>query len=260
MTSATIAALYRYPVKGFSAQSLGRIPIEAGSTLPFDRAFAIENGASGFDPSSPRHLPKVRFLMLMRNEEIARYRTDFDERDGTFTVKEDGRVCLAASLFTEDGRRAIEAWSATAFASALRGPPRVLSADGHSFSDEKRKVLHLINLASVRALESELGRAVDPLRFRPNILIDGAPPFAEREWVGSRLRAGGGVLAALEGTVRCAATNVDPASGARDMDILRALLGRYGHQEFGIYLEVERGGEIGPGDALGPLNEAAAPP
>ena len=46
-----IAALYRYPVKGLSPEPLERVSLQAGGTFPGDRAFAIENGPSGFDPA-----------------------------------------------------------------------------------------------------------------------------------------------------------------------------------------------------------------
>ena len=52
-------------------------------------------------------------------------------------------------------------------------------------------MLHLVNLASVRALEEKLGRAVDPLRFRPNIVIDGAPAWSELEWETAEVRLPG---------------------------------------------------------------------
>ena len=50
-------------------------------TFGHERAYAIENGPSGFDPAAPRHLPKTRFLMLMRNEQLATLATSFDETD-----------------------------------------------------------------------------------------------------------------------------------------------------------------------------------
>ncbi len=56
----------RYPVKGLSAEPLADVTLRPGETMPFDRAYAIENGASGFDPAAPRTLPKILFLMLMR--------------------------------------------------------------------------------------------------------------------------------------------------------------------------------------------------
>ncbi len=154
------------------------------------------------------------------------------------------------SLGTKAGRSAIEAWIAQTFADELRGAPKIVSADGHFFSDRSDKVLHLVNLASIRALEKRMGQPVDPLRFRPNIVIDGAESFAEFDWVGKTLRMPDITLTGEGRTERCAATNVDPASGARDMKLPRALFGFYGHMDFGIYLLAETGGALCLGDHL----------
>ena len=232
----SITALYRYPLKGFSPEALESAEIPVGGTMPFDRAFAIENGPSGFDPAAPAYLPKIAFLMLMRNERLAGFRTRFDDGTGMLTVEKGGAFCVSGSLGSEAGRMEIEAWVAQTFAGELRGPPKIVSADGHSFSDKRAKVLHLVNLASIRDLEKRLGRPVDPLRFRPNIVVDGAEPFAEFEWIDKRLRLPGITLAGESRTERCAATNVDPATGARDMHIPRTLMGLYGHADCGIFL------------------------
>ena len=246
----TITALYRYPVKGFSPEPLQSAEIPVGGTMPFDRAFAIENGPSDFDSAAPAHLPKIAFLMLMRNERLAGFQTRFEDGTEMLTIEKDGAVCVSGSLGTQAGRTAIEAWIAETFADELRGPPKIVSAGGHCFSDKPAKVLHLVNLASIRDLENRLGRPVDPLRFRPNIVIDGAEPFAEFDWIDKRLRLPGIVLAGESRTERCAATNVDPATGARDMQIPRILMGFYGHIDFGIYLTADTAGGLCLGDAL----------
>ena len=46
----------------------------------------------------------------------------------------------------------------------LRGPPKVLHGDGHSFSDIAKKVVSIINLASVAAVETAAGVAVLPAK------------------------------------------------------------------------------------------------
>ena len=69
-TQAHIRTIYRYPVKGLSPQPLDRAELTAGQTLACDRLYAVENGPSGFDPAEPGYLPKTRFLMLMRNEQL----------------------------------------------------------------------------------------------------------------------------------------------------------------------------------------------
>src|ERR1051325_3839840 len=74
---ASIRKVYRYPVKGLSAEPLERALLTPGQTIAGDRRYAIENGPSGFDPAAPAYFPKQRFLMLMRNERLARLHTPF---------------------------------------------------------------------------------------------------------------------------------------------------------------------------------------
>ena len=49
---ATIASIYRYPVKGLSPEALDRTALAPGQTVPLDRAYAIENGRPR-PPTSP---------------------------------------------------------------------------------------------------------------------------------------------------------------------------------------------------------------
>src|SRR5688500_919445 len=255
MDEARVTALYRDPVKGFSPEPLDRAEIAAGGTMPHDRAYAIENGPSGFDPQAPSYRPKARFLMLMRDERMATFRTRFDAASGMLRIFSDGVLQAEGSLDSEEGRRELEAWLAKTFRAELRGPPKILAAANHSFSDKAAKVLHLINLASVRALEERLGRQVDPLRFRPNIVIDGAPAFSELDWKQRDIRLPQLRLEFESRTGRCAATNVDPSTGHRDMDLPSALEALYGNADFGIYLRAKGAGCIVVGDLI----EAVAP-
>lgn len=237
-------------MKGLSPEPLESAAIKAGGILPFDRAFAIENGPSGFDPAAPAYFPKARFLMLMKNERLAEFQTRFDDESGLFRISRDGALQIEGSLRTPDGRARIEAWIGANFQRELRGAPKILSADGHSFSDMPSKVLHMINLESAKALGEKLGRPIDPLRFRPNILIEGAPAFSELDWEGKQIRFPGLSFAGEERTSRCAATNVDPTTGARDMEIPKKLQSLFGHTDFGIYLVAKTGGRITVGDEL----------
>src|SRR5215471_2316647 len=95
--NAKIHAIYRYPVKGLSPEPLARTTLAVQDTLPADRLYAIENGPSGFDPTAPRHQPKQRYLMLMRNERLARLRTRFNDSSHTLTVEEQGREAARRS-------------------------------------------------------------------------------------------------------------------------------------------------------------------
>src|ERR671924_286553 len=119
-----IHAIYRYPVKGLSPESLPCTRLAVGATLPADRLYAIENGPSGFEPAAPRHQPKQRYLMLMRNERLARLRTRFQDTSHTLTIETEGREATRGDLRTSQGRAAIEAFLAGFCADELRGPPR----------------------------------------------------------------------------------------------------------------------------------------
>ena len=105
-----IASIYRYPVKGLSAEPLARVTLTPGETIPFDRAYAIENGPSGFDPAAPRTLPKIHFLTLMRNERLAELATRFDDDTHTLTIRRKGAVVAEGRLDRAEGRHAIEAY------------------------------------------------------------------------------------------------------------------------------------------------------
>ena len=47
-----IEYLYRYPVKGLTAEALEAAEVEEGGCIPWDRAFALAQGDSGFDPAA----------------------------------------------------------------------------------------------------------------------------------------------------------------------------------------------------------------
>src|SRR5690242_17617572 len=102
--SARIEAIYRYPVKGLSAESLASARLTAGETIAADRLYAVENGPSGFNPAAPAHLPKQRFLMLMRNERLARLRTSFDTETHVLTIELEGATAARGDLRTAAGR------------------------------------------------------------------------------------------------------------------------------------------------------------
>src|SRR5215475_5260953 len=103
--SPNVNAIYRYPVKGLSLELLGQTPLTPSETVPGDRLYAIENGPSGFDPQVPRHQPKTRYLMLMRNERLATLRTRFDDASHVLTIGSDGHIAARGDLRTTAGRQ-----------------------------------------------------------------------------------------------------------------------------------------------------------
>jgi uncharacterized protein YcbX len=248
--NARIDAIYRYPVKGLSPQKLDRTTLSPGATVPADRLYAIENGPSGFDPAAPKYFPKQRFLMLMRNERLAALRTDYDEATHTLSIDAEGREAVRADLRTQEGRLAVEAFFRRFMPHELRGPPKVLHGQNHSFSDVAKKVVSFINLASVAAVETAVGAPVDPLRFRGNVHVAGWPAWREFELMGRVLEIGTTRLKVVKRIVRCAATDVDPVTGIRDLTIPKTLQQTFKHADCGIYAEVIGGGDMAAGDAI----------
>jgi MOSC domain-containing protein len=245
--SPRVSALYRYPVKGLTPEPLASASLKPGETIAFDRAYAIENGAGRFDAEAPRHLPKINFLMLMRDERLATLRSTFDDTTQILTISRGGKPVVSGQLDTALGRQLIEQFIAAYMKAELRGAPKIVHAPGHSISDVAAKCVHIVNLASVRELERIIGRKVDPLRFRANIYVDAVAPWAELNWVDSEIGIGPARLEVFARTQRCAATNVDPVTGARDMAIPAELTRTWGHQDFGIYAKVIAGGLIATG-------------
>jgi MOSC domain-containing protein len=250
-THAAVTGIYRYPVKGLTPEPLRRTSLAVGATLPADRVYAIENGPTGFDPAAPQYFPKQRFLMLMRNERLARLDARYDDASGVLAIRLDGREAARGDLKTPEGRKAIEAFFAAYAADELRGPPRVLHAPGHSFSDVAAKVVSIINLASVAAIETLVGQPVDPLRFRANLYVAGWPAWHEFDLVGQEIAIGPQArLKVTKRITRCAAIDVDPQTGMRDLGIPRILLQAFDHADCGVYAHVTAAGDIAVGDEL----------
>jgi uncharacterized protein YcbX len=248
--SAEITAIYRYPVKGLTPEPLPRAALEAGQTLLADRYYAIENGPSGFDPAEPKWLAKPHFLMLQRDQWLVPLKTHFDDASHVLTIRRDGDIVAQGDLETAEGRAAIEAFFARGYAGEIKGPPKVLVSPGHSFSDVPRKVVSIINLASLRAIETLVGQPVHPLRFRANLYVEGWPAWHEFDLLDRTIAIGELRAKVVKRITRCAAVNVDPDTGARDLSIPQTLMQRLGHNECGIYAEVTAGGSIAVGDTI----------
>lgn len=245
-----ITQIYRYPLKGAAGHALDRVALKAFEALPLDRALALARPDCPFDEAAPAPLAKQNFLMLMLDEEMARFDAAYDEASQRLTILEKGVVRATGQIGTKAGRGAIEAFFAGVFAQKLDRPPRLVTAPGHTFSDVGAKVVSIIGLASIRALEEKLGVEVQPQRFRANFYFTGAEPWAEFDWIGRELQIGRARLRVRKRTERCAATNVNPETAVRDLIIPKALRQHFGHTDMGIYADVIEGGEVARGDRL----------
>lgn len=254
-----VVRICRYPVKGMSPEPLERVVLTPGECFPQDRRFALAHAATKFDPEHPEWLPKINFIMLMRDEKLAQLQTRFEENTGYLTIERDGRMLLRAQLTERAGRESINEFFAEFLRDTVSGAPKLVEAPGHTFSDAKQKpnsttykYVSIVNLASIRALEQAVQVPLDPIRFRANLYIDEAPAWTEFDWVDSRITVGGVRLHVVSRTIRCAATTVNPATAVRDVNIPAVLQKAFGHGHMGVYAEVIGGGEIVVGDSVVP--------
>jgi GntR family transcriptional regulator/MocR family aminotransferase len=245
-----VSGIHRYPIKGFSAQALRGVQLQAGQPFPFDRIFALARGGVKVDPADPQWAKKGLFVMLMLEEALAEVRTELDVNSMRLTIcNQDGTPLMRADLETPQGRGMVETFVAD-LVKTLRGPPTLVRSRRGHFMDKPDNVISLINLATVRSLEERFGYSIDPLRFRANFYIDGAAPWEEFDWVGGTLRMGEAVLRVDRRNGRCGATNVDPWTGRRDRDLPAALRAAFGHKDLGVYLVTEQPGTVAIGDAV----------
>ncbi|MEX1306266.1 MAG: MOSC domain-containing protein [Rhodovibrionaceae bacterium] len=246
----TITDIYRYPVKGLSGERLERIPVEAEQALPDDRRFALAHGASKFNPSDPVWVPKSNFFMLAKDEKLAQLGIDYDAESEILSILRNGKQVSRGKITDPVGRTLLEQFLSSFLADSGRGTPKIVEAPGGTLMDASDKVVSILNLESVKDLERVTRTPVDPRRFRTNFWIEGAAAWQEFDWVGREFSLGGVRLKAVEAIERCAATNVNPDTAERDMNIPLTLRRGFDHICMGIYAQILSDGEIAVGDAL----------
>lgn len=258
--SGHVAAIYRHPIKGFTPERLAHVDLAPGDGFPHDRVWAVENGPSGFDPEAPAWTSKQKFTVLAAIPQVAAVRTRYDEATGVMSAEAPGAPTFAGRLADAEGREAFAAWLAGVLpADDVRGPLRVMDArGGFRFTDHPKGQVSIINLASVRDLSAKMGVDLDPLRFRGNLYVEGWPAWAENDWAGRELLIGWAKAQVFKPIVRCAATEVDPTTAERDLEVVKALFDHYGHMNCGIYVHVTAAGRVSLGDAATAPQEALA--
>ena len=184
-----IEHLYRYPVKGLTAEALEAAEVQPGGALPWDRAFALAQGDSDFDPQAPKWFPKTNYMCLMRNARIAALRAVFEPESGRLTIHAPGGASIVDQPLQAEGRLRIAAFLTAYLGEEARGVPRFHCVPGTVFGDQRMPVVSLINLASLADFESKVGAKRDLMRFRANVYYTG-PAWSEFDWVGRDIMLG----------------------------------------------------------------------
>jgi len=247
-----VQSLYRHPVKGFTREYLESIFLEKGKHFLGDRIFAVEDGPSGFDPNNPKHISKMKFVVLARSAKIGYvHMALYDQHlievwDHEYECRRSFDLDKSAEL------EALSKWLTELYSEEFLGPLRVIKApDGHRFVDHGTAgFISLINVNSVSEISKRLNADISPLRFRGNILFE-AQPWEEDSWeTGCKLQIGDAELEIICPTVRCKATHANPGTHTYDLETVPFLMKEFGRNTCGVYAKVSNSGKVSIGDEM----------
>ncbi len=251
-----------YPVK-----SCGGIPLGAATLdrwgFRHDRNWMVVDADGRF--ISQRTQPRLALVQPALSQEL-------------LTLRAPGRPALELPATGRAGpARTVSIWNDTCvaldqgetaaqwFAEYLQQPVRLVrigtgferpvaeaaNAPGAEVAFPDGYPLLLLSLASLAALNARLAEAVPMNRFRPNLVVDGCPEFAEDGW--KRVRIGDVTFQVVKSCERCVITTVDQATGVSAKEPL-ATLGTFrrdgGGVIFGRYLAHQGVGTVRVGDVV----------
>ncbi|HET7007332.1 MAG TPA: MOSC domain-containing protein [Candidatus Binatia bacterium] len=251
---AHVAALYRYPVKGFTPEECETLTVLDEGRIAGDRVLGIRfaDTEAADDAWSRKH----GMVALINTPGLARLRVTFDPKAFRLLISLESSV-LVDEVLNPEGRRRIGAVLADYVLKLDQNPlthhperlPLRVIGDGLSprYHDEEPGRVTLHGRGSLQALEAALGEDVSELRFRSNIAVDGLNAWEEQSWVGRRIRIGTVEFEVVKPKTRCLATHANPITGERDLPILTTLVQKMGQENptFAVaMLPSGRGGQI----------------
>lgn len=238
---ARVVALYRYPVKGFTAEPCQELSVQPDGRIAGDRvlAFRFANAATPELRDGIEHWPKAKGLALQDFPALAALRLNYDDAARRVRITHGDTELVEAGLDDVGRARLTEAVTeyvlSTPEGARLKGRgrlPLVLVGDGVTsrFQDRARGFVSVHSEESVAALEVAASSVVDGRRFRSNIVIDGVDAWEELAWQ-SELQIGEVPFSAEGPIVRCLATHANPDTGVRDIPVLTTLTRGIGQKQ-----------------------------
>ena len=219
-----IDGLWVYPLKSGAPIAIERVELDARGPR-WDRRFMVVD-AEG------------RFVTQREEHGLARVRTALTREGLTLSVAGHGAVTLpyepaGARLRVrvwKDECDAIRLSEASAFVSGVlaRDVSVVFMPDGADRTHRGAPVgfadaypLLLLGRASFDDLQARVDTPLVIERFRPNVVVAGAAPYAEDAW--RRIELGDVPVDVVKPCARCVITTVDPATGIAGKEPLRTL-------------------------------------
>ena len=257
-----VAALYRYPVKGFTAEECESLSVLDEGRIAGDRVLGVRfaNSAIPGDAWGTKH----EFVALVNTPGLARLQLRFDHETQRLRIELQGEVLVDETLNNAGRKRvaaAIEEYVLTLDENPLssrsdRLPLRVIG-DGVTprYQDAEPGYVTLHGRQSLAAVAAGAGAPdLSEHRFRSNIAVDGLGAWEEQEWIGRSVRIGEVKFEVVRAKGRCLATHANPLTGQRDLPIMKTLLEVFPRQNptFAVAMTADRGGTIHVGDEVKP--------
>ena len=238
--TARVAALWRHPIKGHGREALDTVTLTKGQTMPWDRRWAVAHEMAQAD--SAAWTPSANFSRGAKVASLMAINARCEEITGRVTLTHPDRPDL--TFDPDHETNSFLNWVRPLMPANRPQSTRIVRVEGRGMTDTDYSSISLLNLASNDTMTKAMQQEISPLRWRGNIHMAGVEPWAEFDWVGKTLKLGEAELAIREPIVRCLATTANPDTGRRDADTLAALATHFGHQNFGVYAEVMRSGEV----------------
>ncbi len=247
--TATLARLCRHPIKSAGFEEVEAAILTAGAAFPFDREWAVAHAAAKFGREGPGGwVSRMNFLRGSGSADLMAVACASDPAARTVTLSHPRRP--TASFAPDDDGAALVDWLRPLWPANRPEPAFVTRHAGQAMTDLPEPFIAVLNLASNRALGQRLGQDLSIHRWRGNLWVEGWEPFAEFDTLGREIAVGAAVLRVEARIIRCRAIEANPQTGAFDAAILRGLEDGWGHQDFGVYARVIRGGRLSRGDAV----------
>ncbi len=248
--AARVADIYRYPVKSLSGEAQAAVELRPGGGIPHDRRFAIARASCQANGVPTGWRSRAQFFTLADIDKLAQLQVAFDADSGNLTLGRHGKTVTRGTATEPMGRMLLDQFLSAFLGGTVQVAAKLVEAKGFMFTDREEPLVSIVNLASLRDLERVVGAAIDPLRFRANIYIDGPAPWAELGWPGRKIDIGGARLEIVGPTARGPATNVDPQSAERNINLPLSLQRGFGHCHVGVYARIASDGNIAKGDPV----------
>ena len=224
-----VQEIRRFPVKSILGESLATASVDDRG-LCGDRLWAIKNldGKFGSGKTTRR---------FQRMDGLFQYRARYEGSNLILTMPD-------GSEYQGDHIDVHEVLS-----ESLGFPVTLAKEESISHFDEGP--VSIITTSALRMLSQELGEAIDPRRFRANLLIDTeSTGYPEDDWVDRTIHIGPTVaLRVVAPLQRCVMVNNAQEELKQDARILRNLATNHDAM-FGIWAKVERSGDIHVGDGI----------